>query len=145
MGIAHHFQINNKKTIGLTPVSDYYLRLINEFPPRPINNKDELIATQKRINFILDKTNITQDDQDYLNILGMLVYNYEEKYEQLPELKPQEILQSLIDEGAEIRELLHIFISESILFDILNNRRETTIEECEKLKDYAFRFFHSYY
>lgn len=129
-------------TIGLTPVSDYYLRLINEFPPRPINNKDELIATQKRINFILDKTNITQDDQDYLNILGMLVYNYEEKYEQLPELKPQEILQSLINEGAKIQELLHIFISESIIFDILNNRRQTTIEEFEKLKDYAFRFFH---
>lgn len=131
-------------TIGLTPVSDYYLQLINEFPPRPINNEDELIATQKRIDFILDKANITQDDQDYLNILGMIIYDYEEKYEQILELKPQEILQSLIDEGVKTEELLNIFAteSESIILDILNNNHEVTTEEFNKLKDYAFKIFH---
>ena len=130
-------------TIGLTPVSDYYLQLINEFPPRPINNEDELIATQQRINFILDKGNITHDDQDYLKILGMLVYDYEEKYEQFPQLKPQEILQSLIDEGVQTQDLLNIFPTESIITDILNNQRQITTEESNKLKDYAFKFFHT--
>ena len=130
-------------TTGLTQISNYYLQLINEFPPRPINNENELIATQKRIDFILDKANITQDDQDYLKILGMLVYDYEEKYEQFPQLKPQEILQSLIDEGAENQDLLNIFATESIIFDILNNQRDITGEECNKLKDYAFKFFHA--
>lgn len=131
-----------KMTIGLTQISNYYLQLINEFPPRPINNENELMATQQRIDVILDKTNITQDDQDYLKVLGMLVYDYEEKYEQIPQLKPQEILQSLVDEGGEIQELLNIFATESIIFDILNNKRDITREECNKLKDYAFKFFH---
>lgn len=47
--------------------------------------------------------------QDYLKILGMLVYEYEEKYEQFPELKPEEILQSLIDEGVETETIIKYF------------------------------------
>jgi HTH-type transcriptional regulator/antitoxin HigA len=129
--------------IGLTPISNYYLQLINEFPPRPIKNEDELRETQKRINFILDKANLTQDDQDYLKVLGMLVYDYEEKYEIFPELKPLEILDDLINnQGIKAEELLEIFESESIIFDILNNQCQITIEESKKLNNYAFNCFH---
>ncbi len=41
---------------------------------RLINNEAELLATQERIDAILDKQNITQDDKDYLKVLGTLVY-----------------------------------------------------------------------
>ncbi|NEQ68866.1 MAG: transcriptional regulator [Symploca sp. SIO2D2] len=73
-------------TTGLTTPSSYYLNLITNFPPRPITNDAELIANQQMINSILDKNHINQDDQDYLRVLGMLVYEYEEKNEQFPEL-----------------------------------------------------------
>jgi HTH-type transcriptional regulator/antitoxin HigA len=130
-------------TIGLTPVSNYYLQLINEFPPRPIVNEDELIATQKRINFILDKTNINQDDRDYLKVLGMLVYDYEEKNEIFSELEPLEILENLINnEGVKPQDLLEIFESKSIIFDSLNNQHKISIEQRKKLNNYAFNFFH---
>lgn len=62
----------------------YYIELINAFPPRPVTNKAELIATQKQINSILDKKQLTQDGRDYLKVLGMLVYEYEAKHEQIP-------------------------------------------------------------
>jgi len=73
-------------TTGLRTPSTYYLSLITKFPPRPITNDAELIANQQMINSILDKNNLNQDDQDYLRVLGMLVYEYEEKNEQFPEL-----------------------------------------------------------
>ena len=61
-------------TTGIENPSKYYIEPINSFPPRPINNQAELIATQNKINSILDKQNLTQDDKDYLRVLGMLVY-----------------------------------------------------------------------
>ena len=129
--------------IGLTPISNYYLQLVNEFPPRPIGNQDELIATQKRINSILDKANINQDDRDYVKVLGMLVYDYEEKNEVFPKLEPIEILDDLINnQKIKTIDLLNIFKSESDIVQIVNHQRQITNDEAQKLNEYAFRFFH---
>ena len=74
-------------TIGFKTPNNYYIELITTFPPRPITNEAELIATQNRINSILDKGSLTKDDRDYLKILGMLVYEYEEKHEPIPTIR----------------------------------------------------------
>ncbi len=68
-------------TTGLKTPSSYYIELITTFPPRPITNEAELIATQNQINSFLDKGKLTQDDRDYLKVLGTLVYDYEDKNE----------------------------------------------------------------
>ncbi len=130
--------------IGLTPINnDYYLQSIDEFPPCPIVNHEHLIATQNRINTILDRVNINQDDRDYLKILGMLVYDYEEKNEVFPQLKPIDILDDLINnQNVKTTDLLDIFKTELNIFDILNHQREITPEEAQKLNNYAFELFH---
>jgi HTH-type transcriptional regulator / antitoxin HigA len=65
----------------LTPPSSYYMEMVTTFPPRPIANDADFVATQERINSILDKKVITQDDRDYLMALGLLIYDYEEQHE----------------------------------------------------------------
>lgn len=55
-------------TTGLKTPNSYYIQLITEFPPRPITNEAELIATQNRINSLLDKGRLTKDDCDYLKV-----------------------------------------------------------------------------
>ena len=65
---------------------------------RLINNEAELLATQERIDAILDKQNITQEDKDYLKVLGTLVYEYEQKHEPMPVLKGIELIQALMTE-----------------------------------------------
>ncbi|MCV3214220.1 transcriptional regulator [Plectonema radiosum NIES-515] len=62
-------------TSCLKTPSSYYIELITTFPPRPITNEAELIATKNRINSILDNRNLTQNDRDYLKVLGTLVYD----------------------------------------------------------------------
>jgi HTH-type transcriptional regulator / antitoxin HigA len=42
-------------TTGLKAPSNDYLQLINAFPPRPITNEAELVATQQQINLVLDR------------------------------------------------------------------------------------------
>ncbi|MBD1219272.1 MAG: transcriptional regulator [Aphanizomenon flos-aquae Clear-A1] len=120
---------------GLTIPSSYYLSLITEFAPRPITNDFELSITQQRINTILDQKNISQDDRDYINVLGMLVYDYEEKNEQFPKLTDGELLQTLMEDyNLEIRDFLGIFEQEQTILDILDGKRQLNSQETFKLR-----------
>lgn len=126
-------------TTGLKTPSSYYMELINAFPPRPITNEDELIATQNQINLVLNRKELTQDDRDYLKILGMLVYDYEEQHEAMPVLREVELLKALIEESnLEPKDLVPIFESETLVLEILNNEREITDRQINELAD----FFH---
>ena len=121
-------------TTGLKQSSNYYLDLIITFPPRPISNEQELIATQNRINSILDKSNLTQDDQDYLKILGMLVYEYESKHEIIPKLEGVELLKAILEEdNLQLQDLVGIFENESVILEILENKRQISQDELDQL------------
>ena len=120
---------------GLTIPSPYYLSLITEFAPRPITNDLELSITQQRINTILDQKNLSQDDRDYINVLGMLVYDYEEKNEQFPKLTDGELLHTLMEDyNLEIRDFLGIFEQEQTILDILGCKRQLNSQETFKLR-----------
>ena len=104
-------------TVGLKTPSNYYMELITTFPPRPITNDDELIATQTRINEILNRASITSDDRDYLKVLGTLVYDYEEEHEVWPTLKGIALVKTLIHEDN---------VSPEKLLEILRVKRFST-------------------
>jgi HTH-type transcriptional regulator/antitoxin HigA len=124
---------------GLTIPSSYYLSLITEFAPRPITNDLELSITQQRINTILDQKNLSQDDRDYINVLGMLVYDYEEKNEQFPKLTDGELLQTLMEDyNLEIQDFLGIFGQEQTILDILDGKRQLNSQETFKLRSLIF-------
>jgi HTH-type transcriptional regulator/antitoxin HigA len=108
-------------------------------PPRAITNEAELTPTQNRINSILDKGKLTQDDRDYLKVLGTLVYDYEDKNEPMPTLKGVELLKALLEESnLQPKDLVSICQSEPIVLDIINRKRELTASQ---IKDLA-AFFH---
>ncbi|MEG4498812.1 transcriptional regulator [Microcoleus sp. F10-C6] len=58
--------------------SSAYIELLKTFPPRHITAEKKLMATQKAIDSLLDKGELTPDERDYLNVLGTLVYEYEQ-------------------------------------------------------------------
>ena len=121
-------------TIGLRPTSNYYLELITEFPPRPIANQDELLAVQTRINTILDGRPLNQDDREYLKVMGMLIYDYEEEHEPIPKLSHAELIQSLMDESElELQDAISLFGTESNLRSVLANERELTTGEISQI------------
>ena len=122
-------------TAGLALPSSYYLDLIAEFTPRPIKNDIELQATQQRINSILDRNNLNQDDRDYLRVLGILIYDYEEKTEQFPELTDGELLQTLMEDyDLKIQDFLGIFEQEQTVLDILSGKRNLNSQERFKVR-----------
>jgi HTH-type transcriptional regulator/antitoxin HigA len=126
-------------TTGLKTPSSYYIEIITTFPPRPITCEAELIATQNRIDSIVSRRNLTQDDRDYLNVLGTLVYDYEQKYEPMPVLKGIKLLKALmIEDNIQEKDLFDIFESEFWVSEVMNGKRELTVSQIQKLA----KFFH---
>ncbi len=116
-----------------------YIELLLAFPPRPIKSESELLATQKVIDELIDRAPLTPDESDYLNVLGTLVYEYERSTEPIPDIYGVELLKVLMEErGLRQRDLVPIFKTESIVFDILKNRRQLTTKHIQELAD----FFH---
>ena len=120
-------------------VSNGYIELLTNFPPRPITSEEELELTQNMIDQLLDQGKLSQDEKDYLNVLGALVYEYEQQQEPIPDIYGVELLKSLIEDN-ELRQkdLVSIFKTESIVSDILNGKRELTKRHIEELAE----FFH---
>ncbi len=117
--------------------SDNYMNLLKRFPPRPIKTEADLLATQKMIDALLDSGEMTPEKQDYLNLLGILVYEYEEKHILIPDLSGVALLKALIDElGLKQKDLVPIFKTESIVSAVLSGQRKFTMEHIEKLADF---------
>jgi len=126
-------------TTGFKTPSSYYMELLNEFPPRPIANDAELMATQARINLIIDRSKLSQDDRDYLKVLGMLVYDYEEYHQPMPRLKGAELLKALMEESnLQPNDLVSILGNESVILEILDRKSQLTEDQIQELAS----FFH---
>ncbi|BAZ46806.1 transcription regulator with HTH domain protein [Chondrocystis sp. NIES-4102] len=124
-------------TTGLTTPSNYYLQLINSFPPRPINNEAQLLATLAQIEAIIDKKNIDQDDKDYLEVLGTLVYEYEQKHEPMPVLRGIELIKALmIEENLQQGDLVTVFNNEATVINILEKNQEMSAKQIQKLSEF---------
>jgi HTH-type transcriptional regulator/antitoxin HigA len=120
-------------------LNNTYLELLQSFPPRPITSEAELVATQKVIDSLLDRDKLSADERDYLNLLGTLVYEYEEKQEPIPDIYSVELLKALLDEfGMRQKDLVPVFRTESIISDILKGKRQLSARHIEELA----QFFH---
>jgi len=124
-------------TTGLKPPSSYYLELIVNFPPRPIANQAEYEATLAQINKILERSNLTEDDRAYLKILGLTIYDYEEKHEQLPILSGVELIHALLEESnLTLQDLVPVLGNESLVQAIIKGEQPLNSEYIDKLSSF---------
>jgi HTH-type transcriptional regulator/antitoxin HigA len=115
-------------------ITEKYLQLLQEFPPRPIVSQEDFYATQKVINKLLDKPQLTLEEEDYLDVLGTLICEYEQQQELIPDIYGVELLKALIAEhNLKQKDLVPIFKTESIVSDILKEKRQLTTRHIEEL------------
>ncbi|WP_036485776.1 type II toxin-antitoxin system HigA family antitoxin [Myxosarcina sp. GI1] len=118
-------------------MTDKYIQLLKQFPPRTINNDDELEATQATIDRLLDRNELSSEESDYLNVLGALVFEYEQAQAPIPDIYGVELLKVLLEERQlRQKDLLPIFKTESIVSDILNGKRQLTVRHIQKLSEF---------
>jgi HTH-type transcriptional regulator/antitoxin HigA len=61
-------------------MSSDYIELLKRFPPRPLKTEEDLSAIQIVIDSLIDQGTLTEDERDYLIVLGILVYEYQQRY-----------------------------------------------------------------
>ena len=118
--------------------TEKYLQLLQAFPPRPITSDANLKETQSVINQLLDKPDLTAEEEDYLDVLGTLVYEYEQQQEEIiPDIYGVELLKALISEyDLKQKDLISIFKTESIVSDVLNAKRQLTVRHIQELAEF---------
>ena len=118
-------------------MSDKYIQLLQHFPPRTITNEEQLKATQAQIDRLLDSNELSSEELDYLNVLGVLVFEYEQAQELIPDIYGIELLKVLIQERQlRQKDLVPIFKTESIISDILNKKRQLTVRHIQELAQF---------
>jgi HTH-type transcriptional regulator/antitoxin HigA len=129
-------QTTGKPTLGIKNRSQY-LELLNAYSPRPITSESELIATQKVIDSLVDQTELTPDQLDYLNVLGTLVREYETLNHPIPKLNPIDLINALLEESnLDPQALIPLFQNETIVSDILNGKQDLTLGQVKKLAQF---------
>jgi HTH-type transcriptional regulator/antitoxin HigA len=118
-------------------ITPEYLALIRAFPPRPIRDDDEHRRAIEVVNGLLDRPALTSDEEDYLDVLGLLVADYEDSLYEHPEFAPVDRLRHLMGEHvltqAELARRTGIAVTS--LSDILNGVRRISPRVRAKLAE----------
>jgi HTH-type transcriptional regulator / antitoxin HigA len=121
----------------MTVSNSEYLKLLEAFPPRPIKNEEEYCATQSVLDALFKKGKLTPDEEDYLDLLGGLIYFYEEQHVVIADIRGIELIKALlVEENLRQKDLVSIFKTESIVSAVLNGRRKLTVEHIRKLSKF---------
>jgi HTH-type transcriptional regulator / antitoxin HigA len=116
-----------------------YIDLIIDFPPRPIHSEEELDSVQRVICDLIDRGNLTIDEEDYISVLGTLVTQYEQVHHPIPDIYGAELIEALLEEfDLKQKDLVSIFKTESIVSAVINGHRKLMTKHIEKLA----AFFH---
>jgi HTH-type transcriptional regulator/antitoxin HigA len=129
---------NNGKMIRGTD-NPTYSDLLIEFLPRPISSEEGYKITQREIDRLLDKEELSSDEQDYLDLLGTLIMDYESRVEDEVQYELQGIalVRGLMElHNLKQKDLVSIFKTRSIASAVLNGKRPLTVEHIDKLAAY---------
>ncbi len=127
---------NGNKINGLVTDGNY-LTLLTKFPPRPIKSELDFNKVQAIIDDLIDQDNLTSDEQDYLNVLGSLVRDYEDLYHPIVQPNPVILINNLLQESnLQPQDLVSLFSSEEELLNILACCQELTINQVKKLANF---------
>lgn len=114
-----------------------YIELLISFPPKSIKSEEDLEKTQEIVDNLLDKEELTEAEEEYLDLLGTLIHEYEQAQNLIPDIYGVDLLKVLINElNLKQKDLVPIFKTESIVSDVLKGKRKLTVEHIQKLAEY---------
>jgi HTH-type transcriptional regulator / antitoxin HigA len=129
--------IAKKKTADRHP-SDSYLRLIREFPLRPIRNDADYDAAEKMLHRLVlrDEKSLDAGEEDYLETLEMLFDAYDNEHGVIEKLEttPLQRLKFLIEQNKLAGvDLGRIIGSQPLASMVLSGKRELSKAAIYKL------------
>ncbi|MBW3541794.1 MAG: helix-turn-helix domain-containing protein [Planctomycetes bacterium] len=118
--------------------TDRYAELVEAFPLRPIRSERQLDRATEIANRLAVRARLTRDEQDYLDVLSVLIERYEDERHAIADVSDVEALQFLIYEnGLTLAKLGRaVGIGSATLSAVLSGERELTRRHVERLCAY---------
>ena len=118
--------------------SDLYLELVRRFPLRPIRTDNELDAAIAIIDSLLDRPNLAIEEEDYLDVLGTLVHEYESKAYPIGPVSDASMLEHLIEARGVSQTAVAAAtgIADSTISEVLKGKRALNRKHIGKLAKY---------
>jgi HTH-type transcriptional regulator/antitoxin HigA len=111
-----------------------YATLIRGFAPRPIRSEAQLDATEGRINELLALEQRSSAQDEYLDLLGNLVRDWERDHVEIPPVSGVELVRFLLDQrGLPDGALTPIFGARSIVSEVLAGKRALQAKHIQQL------------
>lgn len=122
----------------MTEQGPNYKDLLVNIQPRPIGSKAALERTYKLIDKLMGKPGLNRAESEMLELLSMLVEQYESREHPTPHVSATEVLEHLIKERGITNATLaaETNIPRSIVTDILAGRRRISLGNVCKFADY---------
>src|SRR5262245_11489151 len=119
---------------------DAYLELIFQVPLRPIRSDTELDRAIAMVDSLIDRDDLGQDEQDYLDVLSDIVERYESEEHPIAPVSDAEMLGHLIEaKGVTQADVARgTGIAESTISEVLAGKRTLSRTHISKLS----RYFH---
>jgi HTH-type transcriptional regulator/antitoxin HigA len=111
-----------------------YLALIADFPLRPLRSDDDLDRAIAVINRLIDRVELTQGEQDYLDVLARLVEDYESEHIEIPPVSGVAMLRHLMEaNGLKQADLADLFGGKSVISEVLSGKRSLSKQHIQRL------------
>lgn len=114
---------------------DRYLRLVQEFPLKPIRSDAELNAAIARLDVLLDLESLRPGEKDYLDVLSTLIAEYEEEHLAFEPVSDAAMLKHLLESQATTQADVarKTGIAHSTISDVLAGKRPLNRRQIAKL------------
>ena len=126
-----------------SPVSDFnekrYGKLLSQTMPRVIRTEEENERMLEEIWKLMKKgeENLTPEETRLLELMSLLVEEFEKKAYPIPDSAPHETLRHIMEQrGLEPKDLLSIFGSRGYVSDILSGKREISKRKANQLAEF---------
>jgi HTH-type transcriptional regulator / antitoxin HigA len=117
---------------------DRLLALFTQFPPVAIQTEPQLDAAQAVVDELVGRDR-DEAEELYLDLLGTLIYAYEQAHVEIPEVSGVHLIRALLTErGLTQRELVRagIFATPSVASEVIAGRRALTTDQVRGLASY---------
>jgi HTH-type transcriptional regulator / antitoxin HigA len=118
-----------------------YGMLLMQTLPSVISSDEELEKMTEQVNRLMTKgireNGLSPEEDRLLDLMSVLIENYEDEHYPMPEVPPNEILKFLMEQkDLKQSDLLHIFGSSGIASEVVNGKRSISKAQAKKLADF---------
>jgi HTH-type transcriptional regulator / antitoxin HigA len=111
-----------------------YAALLSETRPEVIRDEKQNQDYIRRLEDLTSKKSVTRAEEKLIELLAVLIEDFEAKYYPVPDASPRAIVRHLMQaHHLRQKDLLDVFGTESIASEVLNGKRELTREHIKRL------------